>query len=78
MSCDACRDMGIKTVAVYSEADKNAMHVENGRRSLPPSENRHHLKVIYDGKKIIDVAKSQVLKQFIPGYGFYRKRQFCS
>lgn len=24
----ACREMGISTVAIYSEADKNAMHVQ--------------------------------------------------
>lgn len=27
----ACREMGIRTVAVYSEADKDALHTQLGR-----------------------------------------------
>ena len=32
----ACNEMGIKTVAVYSKADKNSLHVKFAENSLKP------------------------------------------
>jgi acetyl-CoA carboxylase, biotin carboxylase subunit len=65
----ACRDMGIETVAVYSEADKNALHVRMADEAYhignPPS-NESYLR----WEKIIDVAKKSGAEAIHPGYGF--------
>ena len=65
----ACREMRIKTAAVYSEADKNALHVRMADEAYfigaPPS-NESYLK----GEKIIEVAKKSAAEAIHPGYGF--------
>jgi acetyl-CoA carboxylase, biotin carboxylase subunit len=65
----ACHDMKIKTVAVYSEADKNALHVRMADEAYfigaPPS-NESYLR----WEKIIDVAKQSGAEAVHPGYGF--------
>ncbi len=65
----ACSDMGIATVAVYSEADKNALHVRMADEAYhignPPS-NESYLR----WEKIIDVAKKSGAEAIHPGYGF--------
>ncbi|MGI8467313.1 MAG: acetyl-CoA carboxylase biotin carboxylase subunit, partial [Pyrinomonadaceae bacterium] len=65
----ACRDMKIKTVAVYSEADKNALHVRMADEAYfigasPSSES--YLRP----EKIIDAAKKSCAEAIHPGYGF--------
>lgn len=61
--------MGIKTVAVYSTADRNAPHVKFADEAIcigePPS-NESYLR----GDKIIDVAKKLRVDAIHPGYGF--------
>ena len=65
----ACRDMNIKTVAVYSEADKDALHVRMADEAYfigaPPS-NESYLR----WEKIIEVAKKSGAEAIHPGYGF--------
>ncbi|HXH71041.1 MAG TPA: acetyl-CoA carboxylase biotin carboxylase subunit [Pyrinomonadaceae bacterium] len=65
----ACRDMRIKTVAVYSEADKDALHVRMADEAYfigaPPS-NESYLR----GEKILEVARKSGAKAIHPGYGF--------
>ncbi len=65
----ACRDMQIKTVAVYSEADKDALHVRMADEAYligaPPS-NESYLR----WEKIIEVAKKTGVEAIHPGYGF--------
>ncbi len=63
------RNMGIKTVAVYSEADRNAPHVKFADEAVcigPPSSNESYLL----GDKIIKVAKDLDVDAIHPGYGF--------
>jgi acetyl-CoA carboxylase, biotin carboxylase subunit len=65
----ACRDMNIKTVAVYSEADKNALHVRMADEAYhignsPSSES--YLR----WEKVIAVAKKSGAEAIHPGYGF--------
>lgn len=65
----ACRDMGIKTVAVYSEADRSALHVQLADFAYcigPPQASMSYL----NQKKIIDVAISSGAEAIHPGYGF--------
>lgn len=63
------RKMGIKTVAVYSEADRNAPHVKFADEAVligPPPSSESYLK----GDNIIKVAKELNVDAIHPGYGF--------
>lgn len=63
------KKMGIKTVAVFSEADRNAPHVRFADEAVcigPPPSNQSYLL----GDKIIEVAKSLDVDGIHPGYGF--------
>jgi len=61
--------MGIKTVAVYSTADRNAPHVKFADEAVwigeSPSSESYLL-----GSKIIEVAKALNVDAIHPGYGF--------
>ena len=61
--------MGIKTVAVYSTADRNAPHVRFADEAVcigePPSKKSYLL-----GSKIIKIAKELDVEGIHPGYGF--------
>jgi acetyl-CoA carboxylase, biotin carboxylase subunit len=65
----ACRDMNIKTVAVYSDADRDALHVRMADEAFhigaSPS-NESYLRY----EKIIEVAKKSGAEAIHPGYGF--------
>ena len=63
------RKMGIATVAVYSDADKNALHVEMADEAVhlgPPAVNQSYL--VMD--KIIQAVKDTGADAVHPGYGF--------
>ena len=71
----ACRVMrtakrlGIRTVAVYSEADANALHVATADEAVligPPPARESYL----DVARIIDAAKRSGAQAIHPGYGF--------
>ena len=67
------RKMGIKTVAVYSDADKDALHVEMADEAVhigPPQAAQSYL--IID--KIIDACKQTGAEAVHPGYGFLSER----
>ncbi len=67
------RKMGIKTVAVYSEADKDALHVEMADEAVfigPAPAAQSYL--IAD--KIIDACKATGAEAVHPGYGFLSER----
>ncbi len=65
----ACKEMGIATVAVYSDADRNALHVkyadEAVRLGPPPSKESYLM-----GDKIIAEARRLHVDAIHPGYGF--------
>ena len=65
----ACRDMGIGTVAVYSEADRGALHVRmaDAAYAIGPAPSRESYLVI---EKIISAAKAAGADAIHPGYGF--------
>jgi acetyl-CoA carboxylase biotin carboxylase subunit len=69
----ACRELGIKTVAVYSEADRQAMHVRYADEAflLGPSPARESY---LRGDKIIDIARKCGADAIHPGYGFLAER----
>jgi acetyl-CoA carboxylase biotin carboxylase subunit len=65
----SCREMGVKTVAVYSEADRTSMHVRYADEAyfIGPSPSNESYLVI---DKIIDIAKKSGADAIHPGYGF--------
>jgi acetyl/propionyl-CoA carboxylase alpha subunit len=69
----ACRELGIKTVAVYSEADRQALHVRYADEAyfLGPSPARESY---LRGDKIIDIARKCSVDAIHPGYGFLAER----
>ncbi len=65
----ACREEGIETVAVYSDADRNALHVRlatEAYRIGPPPASESYLV----GEKLIEVARAAGCDSVHPGYGF--------
>lgn len=65
----ACRELGIRTVAVYSEIDKNSLHKELADEAVcigPTPSNKSYLNV----KAIIEAACLTGCDGIHPGYGF--------
>ena len=65
----SAKEMGIATVAVYSEADRNALHVRYADEAVcigPAASNQSYLVV----EKIIDACKQTGAEAIHPGYGF--------
>ena len=65
----ACKEMGIPTVAVFSEVDRRALHTRYADEAYcigPPPARESYLVI----DKIIEVAKASGAKAIHPGYGF--------
>jgi len=65
----ACRELGIKNVAIYSDEDAQAMHVRLADEAYhigPPSPRESYLNM----EKIVDTAKKAGADAVHPGYGF--------
>ncbi|SFG91535.1 acetyl-CoA carboxylase biotin carboxylase subunit [Pedobacter insulae] len=65
----SAREMGIKTVAVFSEADRTALHVRYADEAIcigPAPSNQSYLV----GSKIIEACKQTGAEAIHPGYGF--------
>ena len=61
--------MGIKTVAIYSDADKNALHVEMADEAVhigPPPANQSYIVI----DKVMEAIKKTGAQAVHPGYGF--------
>ncbi len=68
------RKMGIKTVAVYSDADRDALHVEMADEAVhigPAPANQSYLIM----EKIIEACKKTGAEAVHPGYGFLSERE---
>ncbi len=69
----ACHELGISTVAVYSDADRSAPHVRYADEAyhIGPSTARESYLVI---EKLLDVARRSGAAAIHPGYGFLAER----
>ncbi|GAB6078180.1 acetyl-CoA carboxylase biotin carboxylase subunit [Hydrogenobaculum acidophilum] len=64
----ACKELDIKTVAIYSEADINSLHIKKADEAyLIPMDP---IKAYLDYNKIINIAKQSKADAIHPGYGF--------
>ena len=69
----ACRELGIETVAVYSDADATAPHVRQADAAIrlgPPPAKESYL----DAQKVIGAARESKADAIHPGYGFLSER----
>jgi len=65
----ACRELGIPSVSVYSEADRKSLHVQMADEAYeigPPPPSESYLNI----PKIIEIAKRAGANAIHPGYGF--------
>lgn len=65
----ACRELGISTVAIYSEADKNALFAKYADEAVyvgPPPASQSYLRI----DKVLEAAKQTGAQAIHPGYGF--------
>ncbi len=73
----ACRELGIKTVAVYSEADENSLHVRFADEDVcigPPRSTDSYLNV----PAIISAAEITGADAIHPGYGFLSESAYLA
>src|SRR6266567_4194088 len=68
-----CREMGIRAVAIYSEADRNALHVREADHAYligPAPAAESYLNTA----KILEAAERTGADAVHPGYGFFSER----
>ena len=71
----ACKEMGIKTVAVYSQADADSLHVRMADTAIcigPPAPNASYLLI----DRILSVAAICDVDAIHPGYGFLAENAY--
>jgi len=71
----ACKELGIPTVAVYSQADQNSLHVRFADESVcigPPSSKESYLNI----PAVISAAEITNAEAIHPGYGFLAESSY--
>jgi len=71
----ACREMGVASVAVFSDADAQAPHVREADEAVhigPPPSSESYLR----GERIIEAAQGVGAQAIHPGYGFLSEREW--
>ena len=64
----ACRDLHLKSVAIYTKPDADCLHTKVAREAYEVGDEP--LKGYLDAQKIIEVAKACGADAIHPGYGF--------
>ena len=70
----ACRELGIKSVAVYSEADESSLHLKLADEQVcigPPISAKSYLNI----DRIISAAKETQAEAIHPGYGYLAEKE---
>ncbi len=70
----ACKELGIRSIAIYSDEDARAVHVKRADEAYhigPPSPSQSYLNMA----KIIDTAKAAGADAIHPGYGFLSENE---
>jgi len=70
----ACHELGVRTVAVYSEADARSPHVREADEAVligPPPSSESYLRA----DRIIEAARATGAEAIHPGYGFLSERE---
>jgi acetyl/propionyl-CoA carboxylase alpha subunit len=70
----AAKELGLKTVAVYSEADKESFHAREADEKIavgPAESNQSYLKI----ENILEAAKKSGAEAIHPGYGFLSEKE---
>ncbi|HPD75902.1 MAG TPA: acetyl-CoA carboxylase biotin carboxylase subunit [Methanoregulaceae archaeon] len=65
----ACRELDIETVAIYSDADENALHVKYAGEAFNVGE-AHPAKSYLNMDRIVDIVHKSGAEAVHPGYGF--------
>ncbi len=71
----ACKEMGIRTVAVYSEADRDSLHVRFADEAFcigPPPSSKSYLNI----PQVISTAEVTNVDAIHPGYGFLAENAY--
>jgi acetyl-CoA/propionyl-CoA carboxylase len=73
----ACKDLGIKSISVYSDEDNRSIHVKRADESYrlgPAQASESYLRI----DKIIEIAKLAGVDAIHPGYGFLSENELFS
>src|SRR5512139_2422073 len=73
----ACKELGISTVAVYSQADRNSLHVRFADEAVcigPPTSSESYLNI----PAVISAAEITNADAIHPGYGFLAESAYFS
>lgn len=68
----ACKELGLKTVAIYSEIDKDAMHTELADEAICVGTSKSKDSYLNESN-IISAAVVTGCNAIHPGFGFYQK-----
>ena len=66
----ACAELGIRTVAVFSEEDATNQHRYKADESYLVGKGKHPVQAYLDQEEILEVARRAKVDAIHPGYGF--------